>query len=197
MENFFNTILCQTLVLVLTACIPIWEYFRREKNKVRNAATIIMLQIEEIEKNVEYILSEGLLNGCIQDVSMHYSTIIFNENQWEKYSHLIVGKVSPQTFSQIDDYFQVAHRIREQQIFIKQKIQQSLDFKIIHYYNAVYTALDSDKNANNIPNIVKLYSETSVPPYIHLELARGLEKTLKQYHKLTDGMAYSELKKLK
>lgn len=40
-------------------------------------------------------------------------------------------------------------------------------------------------------------SLTNVPSFVQLELVFGLEKTLKQYHKLTDGTAYAELEKLK
>ena len=155
-----------------------------------------MLQIKDIEQNVEYVLSEGFLNGLIQEVPMHYSVLIFDDNQWTRYSHLIVGEVSQSTFSQIDAFYKVASRIREQQIFIKQKIQQSIDFKTLHYYNAVYGSLNELKNSSNTQNIVNLYNDSFVPSYIHLELARGLEKTLKQYHKLTDGVAFAELKKL-
>lgn len=197
MESFLNSNFFQSLILIITVCFTIWEYFRREKNKVSNAVTILMLQIKDIERNVEYIPAEGLLNGLIQEVPMHYSAIIFEENQWEKYSHLIVGKVSQSTFSRIDNFFKVAYNIREQQIFIKQKIQQSIDFKTLHYYNAVYTSLNDMGNSNKSQEIMNMYSNNFIPSYIHLELARGLEKTLKQYHKLTDGVAYSELKGLK
>ena len=61
---------------------------------------------------------------------MHYSTIIFEENQWNKYAHSIVGHISQEAFEKIDTFFKVAQRIREQQIYIKQKIQLSMDNRV-------------------------------------------------------------------
>ena len=55
-------------------------------------------KIKDIEKNIEYIFSEGLINGIIQEVPMHYSTIIFEENQWNRYAHTIVGYISQESF---------------------------------------------------------------------------------------------------
>lgn len=44
--------------------------------------------------------------------------------------------------------------------------------------------------------IASKLSNHIIQTYIQEELAIGLEKTLKQYHKLTDGIAYVELSKL-
>ncbi len=54
-----------------------------------------------------------------------------------------------------------------------------------------------DHPTQNIQSVVNRFNEAIVPSYIQKELALGLEKTLKQYHKLTDGIAYTELVKLK
>lgn len=92
--NFLDSNLFQTLVLIATAGITIWIYFARRKANVRTAVTILTLQIRDIEKNIEYLLSEGIVDGKIQEKPLHYSTIIYEENNWTKYSHLVVGKIS-------------------------------------------------------------------------------------------------------
>ena len=38
---------------------------------------------------------------------------------------------------------------------------------------------------------------TNPPAFIQVELVRGLSKKLEQYHKITDGVAFSKLLKLK
>lgn len=169
-----------------------------KRKELRNAVSILLLQINDIEKNIEYILSEGLINGCIQEVPIHYSTIIFEENQWNKYAHSVVGHISQEAFEKIDTFFKVAQRIREQQIYIKQKIQLSTENKAYYYYSAVYNQIViTGQPLQNIQSIVDRFNESIVPSYIQKELALGLEKTLKQYHKLSDGIAYTELVKLK
>lgn len=198
LDCFWNSNLFQTIVLIVTAFITLGLYWDRKRKEVRNAAVILSLQIDEIEKNIEYVLSEGIINGAILETSMHYSSLIFEENHWDKYSHLIVGHISSEAFEKIDEFYKAAYQIREQQVFIKQKIQQSIDSKVWHYYAASYTQV-----ANNdvdlqikIQAIHDRFNIISVPPFIHKEFAIGLEKALKRYSKLTDGNAYAEIKKL-
>lgn len=200
--SFWESNLFQTLVLIVTVGatigIALWQFHAHKRKELRNAVSILLLQINDIEKNIEYILSEGLINGYIQEVPIHYSTIIFEENQWNKYAHSVVGHISQEAFEKIDTFFKVAQRIREQQIYIKQKIQLSTENKAYYYYSAVYNQIViTGQPLQNIQSIVDRFNESIVPSYIQKELALGLEKTLKQYHKLSDGIAYTELVKLK
>lgn len=212
--SFWESNLFQTLVLIVTAGITLWIYFARRKANVRNAVTILMLQIRDIEKNIEYLLSEGIVDGKIQEKPLHYSAIIYEDNNWTKYSHLVVGRISQLAFENIDMFFKVAQQIREQQILIKNKLQQSMEYKGMHYYQGTYQCINSlvDRYRlgqdtqklkleckEEIDFVNSLYSNAgiNVPPYVQLELTFGLEKTLRKYHKLTDGTAYAELEKLK
>lgn len=200
--SFWESNLFQTLVLIVTVGatigIALWQFHAHKRKELRNAVSILLLQINDIEKNIEYILSEGLINGYIQEVPIHYSTIIFEENQWNKYAHSVVGHISQEAFEKIDTFFKVAQRIREQQIYIKQKIQLSTENKAFYYYSAVYNQIViASQPTQSIQSIVDRFNDTVVPSYIQKELALGLEKTLKQYHKLSDGIAYTELVKLK
>ena len=200
--SFWDSNLFQTIVLIVTigttVGIALWQFHVHKQTELRNAVSILILQIKDIEKNIEYIFSEGLINGFIQEVPMHYSTIIFEENQWNKYAHSIVGHISQEAFEKIDTFFKVAQRIREQQIYIKQKIQLSMDNRVFTYYNTIYNqAVIADNPAQCVQLMIDKFNELLVPSYIQKEFASGLEKTLKQYHKLTDGIAYTELLKLK
>lgn len=103
--SFWESNLFQTLVLIVTIGatigIALWQFYAHKRKELRNAVSILLLQINDIEKNIEYILSEGLINGCIQEVPIHYSTIIFEENQWNKYAHSVVGHISQEAFEKL------------------------------------------------------------------------------------------------
>lgn len=199
--SFWNSNLFQTIILILTigatVGIALWQFRAHRRKELQNAVSILLLQIKDIETNIEYISSEGLLNGMIQEVPMHYSTIIFEENQWNKYAHSVVGHLSQESFEKIDTFFKVAQRIREQQVYIKQKIQLATENRAFYYYNQIYNNAVIESPTQSIKSIVERFNDANIPPYIQKELALGLEKTLKQYHKLTDGIAYTELMKLK
>ena len=183
--SFWDSNLFQTIVLIVTigatVGIALWQFHAYKQKELRNAVSILILQIKDIEKNIEYIFSEGLINGFIQEVPMHYSTIIFEENQWNKYAHSVVGHISQEAFEKIDTFFKVAQRIREQQIYIKQKIQLSTENKAFYYYSAIYNQIViNDQPTQSIQSIVDRFNEAIIPSYIQKELALGLEKTLKQ-----------------
>ena len=118
--SFWESNLFQTLVLIVTIGatigIALWQFYAHKRKELRNAVSILLLQINDIEKNIEYILSEGLINGCIQEVPIHYSTIIFEENQWNKYAHSVVGHKSQEAIEKIDTFFKVAQIIRSHKI---------------------------------------------------------------------------------
>ena len=127
--DFLNSNLFQTLVLIVTVVVTILIFKANKREKRKNAVTILMLQIREIEKNIEFLLSEGMIDGNIQQRPVHYSALVYDENYWSKYSHLIVGKMSQLSFQTTDAFFKTAQQIREQQILIKNKVLQSMDFK--------------------------------------------------------------------
>lgn len=73
-----------------------------------------------------------------------------------------------------------------------------MDNRVFYYYNTIYNqAVIADDPSQCVQQMIDKFSELLVPSYIQKEFASGLEKTLKQYHKLTDGIAYTELVKLK
>ena len=135
--SFGDSNLFQTLVLIVTigatTGIALWQFHAHKRKELRNAVSILILQIKDIEKNIEYIFSEGIINGIIQKT----------EN------------------------------------------------KAFYYYNAIYNQIViANQPLQNIQSIMDRFNEAVVPSYLQKELALGLEKTLKQYHKLTDGIAW-------
>ena len=180
---------------------------------MRNAVSILTLQIRDIEENIECLIAEGVIGDQLQERVLHYSTIIYEENYWLKYNHLIAGRVDAQTYGVLDNFYKIAFKIREQQMMIKNKLLQSMDYKGMYYYNGIYSRvngiLDKTDGVGNdkfldvckaeVSLIQNLYNHdiTNPPVFIQVELVRGLSKKLEQYHKITDGVAFSKLLQLK
>ena len=214
MLEFLDSNLFQNLILVLTILVTICIYYGRKRQNLSNAVAILSLQIRDIEDNIESLIAEGLIGEQLQERALHYSTIIYEENYWLKYNHLIAGRVDAQTYGVLDNFYKIAFKIREQQLMIKNKLLQSMDYKGMYYYNGIFSRVNGilDKQQNGVDSeklldnckaevslIQSLYNHdiTNPPTFIQVELVRGLSKKLEQYHKITDGVAFSKLLKLK
>ena len=214
MVEFLDSNLFQNLILVLTILVTICIYYGRKRQNLSNAVAILSLQIRDIEDNIESLIAEGLIGEQLQERALHYSTIIYEENYWLKYNHLIAGRVDAQTYGVLDNFYKIAFKIREQQLMIKNKLLQSMDYKGMYYYNGIFSRVNGilDKQQNGVDSeklldnckaevslIQSLYNHdiTNPPTFIQVELVRGLSKKLEQYHKITDGVAFSKLLKLK
>ena len=213
MVEFLDSNLFQNLILVLTVLVTIYIYYGRKRQNLSNAVAILSLQIRDIEDNIESLIAEGLIGDQLQERALHYSTIIYEENYWLKYNHLIAGRVNAQNYGVLDNFYKIAFKIREQQLMIKNKLLQSMDYKGMYYYNGIFSrvngildkqdGVESDKLLDickaEVSLLQSLYNHdiTNPPAFIQVELVRGLSKKLEQYHKITDGVAFSKLLKLK
>ena len=202
MVVFLDSNLFQNLILVLTVLVTIYIYYGRKRQNLSNAVTILSLQIRDIENNIESLIAEGLIGDQLQERALHYSTIIYEENYWLKYNHLIAGRVDAQTYGVLDNFYKIAFKIREQQLMIKNKLLQSMDYKGMYYYNGIFSRVNGillDICKAEVSLLQSLYNHdiTNPPAFIQVELVRGLSKKLEQYHKITDGVAFSKLLKLK
>ncbi len=213
MIEFWGSNLCQNLILIVTVIVSICIYWARKRQELRNAVSILSLQIRDIETNIECLKAEGLIGEQLQERALHYSTVIFEENSWLKYNHIISGHIDLRTYEVIDSFYKTAVKIKEQQMMIKNKVLQSMDYKAYYYYNGIYSRVngilekqrevESDKLLDickaEVSLIQTLYNHdiTNPPSFIQLELVKGLVKRLEQYHKITDGVAFSKLLKLK
>jgi len=58
-DSFWNSNLFQTLVLIFTIGamfgVALWQFHAHKRKELRNAVSILMLQIKDIEQNVVYI----------------------------------------------------------------------------------------------------------------------------------------------
>lgn len=213
MTNLLSSNLFQNVILVVTVVVTICIYYGRKRQNLRNAVSILTLQIRDIEENIECLIAEGVIGDQLQERVLHYSTIIYEENYWLKYNHLIAGRVDAQTYGVLDNFYKIAFKIREQQMMIKNKLLQSMDYKGMYYYNGIYSrvngildktdGVDNDKFLDvckaEVSLIQNLYNHdiTNPPAFIQVELVRGLSKKLEQYHKIIDGVAFSRLLQLK
>ena len=202
MKEFLDSNLLQTIVLVATVLVTLLIYLNKERKNLKSATTILILQIKNIEKNIEYLKSEG---EAINEQQLHYSVPIFEENAWEKYKHLYASRLNSFDFAKIEQFYDVAQAIRIQQLQIKQKIQENIFAKTAHYYQQQFNRLNAcvdDGRADretlcqkDMSYALTLYNSPmfSVMTFLHKEFGYGLIKGLNRYQRLTGTLVYTRL----
>ena len=81
--SFGDSNLFQTLVLIVTigatTGIALWQFHAHKRKELRNAVSILILQIKDIEKNIEYIeknieyiFSEGIIISFMKNIISAY-----------------------------------------------------------------------------------------------------------------------------
>lgn len=208
MDNFWDSNLLQTIVLVITLLVTLFIYLNKEYKNLKSATTILVLQIKNIEKNIEYLKAEGISGEAINEQQLHYSIPIFEENAWDKYKHIYASRLSSSDFSKIELFYEVAQAIRIQQQQIKQKIQENIFAKTVHYYQQQFNRLnacvqdDHDDRENlcfmDMDYTLKLYNNPrfSVGTFLHKEYGSGLIKGLNRYQRLTGTTIFERLCKI-
>lgn len=203
--NILNSTGCQTMVIFISVVTTFLLYAMKKATNIRSAAIILLIQIRDIEKNIEYLISEGMTVTALNEQQLHYSIPIFEDNAWNKYKHIFATLLSDSDFAVIDQFYEVAAAIRVQQLAIKQKIYENIYSKTTNYYNQQYSrinacVLDIRENREDLcridlENALKLYNALPVGLYLHKEFGDGLSKGLHRYHRLTGTSTFEKLNK--
>lgn len=111
-ENFLDSL----IVLVgLTAFIV---YFLQEREKRREAAALIYLQINELQKGIAEI-SSYIIEGQLNATAFYESLSLLEENYWSKYKHYFVNRIDGKSFESINMLYKYALEIQDQQSLMK------------------------------------------------------------------------------
>lgn len=133
-ENWVN------LALIIVGLSAVWIYKAQEKGKLRDAASLIVLQIDELQKRVSelqsYITDKGLNSAAFYE-----SLPLIDVNYWNKYKHLFIRKMDNKSFDNLNKFYQYVTSMQEQQelmknlqkqfFFVKQSAISNWEFSFI------------------------------------------------------------------
>lgn len=111
-ENFLD------ILLVLVGLTAFIVYFLQEREKRREAAALIYLQINEIQKSIEEI-SSYIIEGQLNATAFYESLQLIEENYWSKYKHYFVNRIDGKSFESINKLYKYALEIQDQQSLMK------------------------------------------------------------------------------
>ncbi|MCH5167090.1 MAG: hypothetical protein J1F35_04270 [Erysipelotrichales bacterium] len=103
-------------------------YFWQKKARTRDAAALVVTQIEELKDKILEI-NDIAVDGKLNETEFYETLDIITDNQWEKYRHVFIKKIDSYSYRTINKFYDCALGIREQLLFVKQ-LQHNQYFNI-------------------------------------------------------------------
>ena len=147
LDNFLD------ILIALGGFTAIIIYILQRVQKKREAAALIVLQIEELKEKVSQI-RDITLDNSINEKTFYETLDIITDNQWEKYKHLFVKKIDMYSFKQISSFYEYILKLREQLLFVKQlQHQQYFNIQSMLNYNCNSMITDLIKSSDRKADI--------------------------------------------
>lgn len=197
------------ILLITVGFSALLVYWLQERKKVSEAASLIVMQVEDIQKRISEIGSY-IVNGQLNETAFYESQPLFKTDYWDKYKHYFVKKMDAYSFNLFEQFYNCASEILEQQQLMKnlQKnsfflIQQTLmNMESLHLQPLL------SATANNLVEAGETYAKSKekleaainqnlLSKYIPMQIRITLESALKKvgFISIIGCEGYKKLKK--
>lgn len=165
---------------IVVGASAFYIYWAQERRKVSEAASLIVMQVEDLQKRIREIgsyISEGNLN----DTAFYESQILFKTDYWNQYKHYFIRKLDSFSFNTLDEFYNCAAEILEQQELMK-NLQKNFFFYTQQTImqmeeNAILQALNScSQNPVDANEVVKGLVARYTPVQIRISIENALKK---------------------
>lgn len=112
------------LLLTIAGASAIFLYLIQERRKVSEAASLIVLQVNDLQEKLREIQSY-IVDGKLNDSAFYESQEIFTNNYWDRYKHYFVRKLDPDSFNLFNEFYDCASEVLEQQQLMKNMLKNS------------------------------------------------------------------------
>lgn len=127
-------------LLIIVGLSAVGIYIVQERAKIKDAASLIILQIDELQIRIQevqsYITDQGL-----NSTAFYESLPLMDTNYWSKYKHLFIRKLDNKSYTNFNKFYQYVSCIQEQQellrnlqrnyFFVKQTAISNCEFTYI------------------------------------------------------------------
>ena len=197
-------------LLFFTGFFAIIIYWLQERKKKIEAASLIISQINEIQDSAKEIASY-ISNDQLNETAFYEMLPIINENLWEKYKHYFVKKMDARSYSAINEFYNYALGMQEQQSLMKnmQKnffvLTQNVVSNIESQYISNYLLQEGYTANTSIPyfhkkksDLTNLLNNNLLICYTPAQIRLSLQKMLSKYSllEITGSNGYRMLQKI-
>ena len=200
------------ICLIVVGALALIVYWLQERRKKIEAASLIILQIDEIQNGITE-LSTYIVDKILNETAFYESLPLFKEDYWNMYKHYFVKEMDASSYNKLNQFYKYVTEIQEQQNFIKSLLNnhfflnQNCFADIETYFFIDYMAktnntcfdLNQFWNLYNTQklNATEFINKNGYNVYIPTQTRTTIDKILKKYFSITvigtDG--YNLLKK--
>ena len=188
-SNLFN------ILLVIVGTSALFVYWVQERRKISEAASLIIMQIEDLQKIIREI-SSYISEGSLNDTAFYESQIMFKTDYWNQYKHYFIRQLDSFSFNTFDEFYNCAAEIFEQQelmknlqknfFFLSQQTIMQMEANVILQYLDLY-----NKNPVDIDNVVKGLTSL-IPDVMSNEQKQSVENMLKRFGVLNQNKDFDQ-----
>lgn len=183
-------------------------YVLQERKKVSEAASLIVMQVEDLQKRISEIGSY-IVNGELNATAFYESQPLFKTDYWDKYKHYFVRKMDAYSFNLFEEFYNCASEILEQQQLMK-NLQKNSFFTTQQALtqiesSCIMKAMQEASDFNNIlvsynaekSKIRAIINQNALTPYTPTQIRITLESALKKvgFISIIGCEGYKKLKK--
>lgn len=112
----------QASLAFLAIVITIGTFIYQIKQRRKEAATVLFLQLEEMKENVTYVSNAIISHSSFDTEKMWHAPKIFIDNAWERYQKILVGKLDREDIIVINKFYQNTETINRQIVAVQDTI---------------------------------------------------------------------------
>ena len=106
------------ILLVIVGTFAFITYLLQEHRKKIDAASLIVLQINEMQENLRKI-STYIVEGQINETAFYESLLLMEENYWNKYKHYFVRNMDSVSYNSFNELYTYVIVVQEQLSLMK------------------------------------------------------------------------------
>lgn len=175
-DNWVNIL----LVLVGTSALVIYKL--QERRKKIDAASLIVLQIDEMQQRLREI-STYIVDEQLNATAFYESLPLMEENYWGKYKHYFVRSMDATSYASLNQLYNYVSGIQEQQLLMKnlQKNSFILTQTLLMNMEAQLIGVGLGNSYGSIsPAHIMSTMENMIPPNVTEEDRKNLQMIVKQ-----------------
>lgn len=111
-ENWVN------VSLIIVGSFALATYILQERKKKIDAASLIVLQIDEFQERLREI-STYIVEGQLNETAFYESLPLMDTDYWNKYKHYFVRKMDATSYTALNQLYEYVSEVQEQQMLMK------------------------------------------------------------------------------